>query len=148
MAVVVWLIIALVAGILEAVTVSLVSVWFALGAVAAAISAGFGFGVIAQVVIFLVLSLILMALTAPICRKFRMGEKVPTNADRLIGCIGVITEDVDPLENKGEVKVQGQRWSVQVRDDGRAKVGDNVIVEAIEGAHLVVRLKRENESEE
>lgn len=150
MAVVIWLIIALVAGIAEAVTVTLVSVWFALGAVAAAIAAAFGLGTIAQVVIFLTVSLILMALTAPLCKKFRIGEKTPTNADRLIGCTGIITEDVDPLQGKGEVRVGGQTWSVQVRGDGRAKVGDNVIVDDIEGAHLVVRLKDDikNESEE
>ncbi|MBQ3573504.1 MAG: NfeD family protein [Clostridia bacterium] len=148
MAVVIWLIIALIAGIAEAATVSLISVWFALGAVAAAIAAAFGLGAIAQVIIFLAASLILMALTAPLCRKFRMGEKTPTNADRLIGRTGIITEDVDPLQGKGEVKVGGQVWSVQVRGGGRAKVGDNVIVEDIEGAHLVVSLKNDIENEE
>lgn len=140
MAVVIWLIIALIAGIAEAATVSLISVWFALGAVAAAIAAAFGLATITQVIIFLAVSLILMALTAPLCKRFRMGEKIPTNADRLIGHTGIITEDVDPLQGKGEVKVGGQ-----VRGNGRAKVGDNVIVEDIEGAHLVVRLKEESE---
>ena len=148
MAVVIWLIIALIAGIAEAATVSLISVWFALGAVAAAIAAAFGLGAIAQVIIFLTVSLILMALTAPLCRKFRMGEKTPTNADRLIGRTGIITEDVDPLQGKGEVKVGGQVWSVQVRGSGRARVGDNVIVEDIEGAHLVVSLKNDIENKE
>ena len=148
MAVVIWLIIALIAGIAEAATVSLISVWFALGAVAAAIAAAFGLGAIAQVIIFLTVSLILMALTAPLCRKFRMGEKTPTNADRLIGRTGIITEDVDHLQGKGEVKVGGQVWSVQVRGGGRAKVGDNVIVEDIEGAHLVVSLKNDIENKE
>ncbi len=150
MAVVIWLIIALIAGIAEAATVSLISVWFALGAVASAIAAAFRLGTVAQIIIFLAVSLVLMALTAPLCKKFRMGEKTPTNADRLIGRTGIITEDVDPLQGKGEVKVSGQVWSVQVRGDGRAKIGDNVIVEDIEGAHLVVRLKDDikNESEE
>ena len=150
MAVVVWLIISLIAGIAEAATVSLISVWFALGAVAAAIAAAFGLGTLAQIIIFLAVALVLMALTAPLCRKFRMGEKNPTNADRLIGRTGIITEDVDPLQGGGEVKVGGQVWSVQVRGDGRAKIGDNVIVEDIEGAHLVVRLKEDikNEREE
>ena len=141
MAVVIWLIIALIAGVVEATTVSLVSVWFALGAVVAAIVSAFGIETVTQVIIFLAVSLILMALTAPLCKKFRLGEKTPTNADRLIGRTGVITEDVDPLHGKGEVKVGGQVWSVQLRGDDRATVGDNVIVEDIEGAHLVVRLK-------
>lgn len=148
MAVVIWLTIALIAGIAEAVTISLVSVWFALGAVAAAITASFGFGTLVQVIIFLAVSLILMVFTAPFCKKFRVGEKIPTNADRLIGRVGIITEDVDPLQGKGEVKVDGQVWSVQLRDNSCAKVGDNVIVEDIVGAHLVVRLNEDGVKKE
>lgn len=138
MAVVIWLAAAFLLGVIEACTTALVSVWLALGAVAAAIAAGFGIETIGQTVVFLVVSLILLLCTAPICKHFRQTQKIPTNADMLIGKIGVIIEDTDPILRKGEVKVCGQTWSVQVRGGKNIKVGTKVKVEDIVGAHLVV----------
>ena len=148
MEVIVWLLIALVAGIIEASTVSLVSVWFAIGGVAGAIGAGFGVSVGVQIGIFIVVSAILMVATAPLCKKFRIAAKNPTNADRLIGCIGIVTEEIDPLNNKGEVKVKGQAWSAQALGEELVPVGSKVVVEEIAGVHLVVKVQEEKEREE
>ncbi len=145
--VILWLIIALAAGIVEAITVSLVSVWFAIGAVFSAISAGVGASVTVQIIVFLVSSLILMLLTAPLCKRFRLTAKSPTNADRLIGCVGIVTEAIDPLISKGEVRIKGQSWSAQARGDGYVSEGTRVVVEDIVGAHLVVSIENK-ESEE
>ena len=147
MNIVIWLILAFVAGIIEAETATLVSVWFCVGAVCAAVGTAFGFSVSAQVITFLVISVLLMLVTLPLCKKFRNNHKSPTNADRLIGEVGLVTEDVDPVLGTGEIKVRGQRWSVQLRGDGKAKVGDTVKVEDIEGAHIVASLIKESEGE-
>lgn len=138
MAVILWLIIALAAGIIEAVTTALVSVWLAVGAVCAAVCAGFNVSAQVQCIVFAVVSLALLILTAPLGARFRAVSKTATNADRLIGKIGVITEDVDPIEGTGEVKVLGQRWSVQVRGGEKLPVGTQVEVLELVGAHLVV----------
>ena len=150
MAVILWIIIAFAAGVVEMVTTALVSVWFAVGAVCAAIAAGLGFSESVQIIAFLLVSALTLAITFPLCKKMRVVKKVPTNADRLIGHIGVITEEVDPIRAKGEVNVCGQRWSVQVRGDAFAKIGTKVKVEEISGAHLVVTVVDDNvnESEE
>lgn len=148
MNVVLWIILAIIAGVVEAGTAALVSVWFAVGAVCAAIGAALGFSVVAQWIVFLAISAILLLATLPLCKKLRNKPKNPTNADRLIGKVAVVTEDVDPIEGKGEVKVGGQRWSVQLRGDGKAKVGDLVVIEEIVGAHLVASLKDKKERNE
>lgn len=145
MAVVLWLAIALAAGIIEAVTITLVSVWFALGAVCAAVCAGFGADVTVQYTVFAIVSLVLLALTAPLCRKFRLLKTEPTNADRLIGKIGIVTEDIDPILGKGEVKVGGQSWSACAKGEDYLSTGAKVVVEEIVGAHLVVSAKYEEE---
>lgn len=141
MEVVLWLVIAFAAGVIEAATVSLVSVWLAIGAVCAAVAAAFGAAAYVQCIVFLVVSLALLIFTAKLCRKLRESKKVPTNADRLIGCTAVVTEDIDPVQGKGAVKVMGREWSAQLCDGATAKIGDEAIVESISGAHLVVRLK-------
>lgn len=139
--VILWLAVALIAGIAEAATVALVSVWLAVGAVCAAVAAGIGLNSAVQCIVFLVVSLILLFLTAPMSKKFRRSAKTPTNADRLIGCEGVVIEDIDPIQGKGEVKVKGQIWSAAARGEGFVKAGAHVTVEEISGAHLVVSVK-------
>lgn len=140
MSVILWIIVAFVAAVIEATTVTLVSVWFVVGAVCAAVCAAFGATTTMQCVVFAVVSLVLLILTAPLSARIRNHTKTPTNADRLIGKTGIVTEDIDPLNASGEVKVDGQRWSAQVRGDGYASAGTTVVVEEIVGAHLVVKI--------
>ena len=97
MNVLIWLVIALAAGIIEACTTALVSVWIVIGAVCAACVSALGGGQTVQILTFLIVSLALLVLTAPLGKMFRNSKKVPTNADMLIGCVGEITEDVDPV---------------------------------------------------
>ena len=52
----VWLVLAIILGIIEAVTVTLVSVWFAIGAIAAIIPAYFGIPIWGQILVFLAAS--------------------------------------------------------------------------------------------
>ncbi len=77
MDVVLWLIVAFAAGAVEAATVSLVSIWLALGAVCAAVAAAFGASAMVQSVVFLAVSLVLLILTAPLSKKFREGKRFP-----------------------------------------------------------------------
>lgn len=146
--VITWLAAALAAGIIEACTTALVSVWIVIGAVCAAAAAALGASVLAQLLIFLAVSAVLLLLTLPMCKKFRSSKKTATNADMLIGRTGIITEDVDPLLGTGEAKVGGKLWSVQIRGDGKAKVGDIIKIEEIVGAHLVASVISDKERED
>ena len=82
-----WLLAALLLGIIEVLSITFVFLMFAIGAVAAAITAFFGGGLIAQVVVFVVVSLLLLIVMRPLMkgRIQRSGDDVRTNADALIG---------------------------------------------------------------
>lgn len=136
---VLWLIAAVVLGVIEGMTVALVSVWMAVGAFVAAVAAYFGAAVSVQVLVFASVSVLLLAFTAPLGKKMRVGKKAVTNADRLIGAVGVVLERIDDIEKRGTVKVMGQVWSASATDSADIDIGEKVIVEAIEGVHLVVK---------
>ena len=134
----VWLITAVVLGIIESITVALVSIWMAIGAFAAAVFGFFGFGTAVQVLVFAAVSALMLILTAPLSKRFRQSRKVSTNADRLIGQEGDVLRRVDPIENKGQIKVMGQIWSAEGADGIELDIGEKVIVKAIEGVHVIV----------
>ena len=141
-AIIVWLVVALVFGIIEASTVSLVSVWMAVAAVLSAIAAACHSSVMAQILVFLFASALLLVLTAPLTRKMRNQEKISTNADRLFGQEGVVLTAIDSIENQGTIKVLGQVWSATSKDGERIETGEKVIVDGIEGVRAVVKKQR------
>ncbi|HIT29836.1 MAG TPA: NfeD family protein, partial [Candidatus Scatomorpha stercoravium] len=94
---VVWLALMVLLLIVEALTAPLVCIWFALGALAALISALFGAAIWLQVVWFLLVSLLTLWLTRPIAVKYLNSRRVATNADRVVGAEGVVTEDIDNI---------------------------------------------------
>ena len=77
----VWIVIAVVLGIIEAATVSLVSVWFAIGALVAIIPAFFDAPLWVQILVFLAVSAISFAFTRRFFKDVIKVKKQPTNAD-------------------------------------------------------------------
>ncbi len=137
--VVVWLIVAVVLGIVEGLTVSLISIWMAIGAVGAAIVAAFGGSIFVQIIVFLLLSALLLVLTVPFSKRFRNKSVTSTNADRLIGAEGIVVVKIEPIENTGQIKVLGQIWSASSLNHTVIEIGEKVIVESIEGVKAVVK---------
>lgn len=133
-----WLIIAVVLGMIEAATVNLVTVWAAIAALAAAVCAAFGVGGYALFAVFVVVTAVLLILTRPLAKRIMLKKTVPTNADRIIGAEGIVTERIETLENKGQIKVMGQVWSAKSADDEVIEVGDTVTVISLEGVKAVV----------
>lgn len=76
--------------VVEAVTVQLVTIWFAVGAAAALISELCSAPVWLQWVIFAAVSLVALAVTRPLVKKFSKKRVQPTNADRYIGLEGIV----------------------------------------------------------
>ncbi len=138
-AIVVWLIVAVIFGLIEASTVSLVSVWMAVAAVFAAFAAAMQLSLLTQILVFLLASAFLLILTAPLSKKFRNREMTSTNADRLFGQEGVVLTVIDPIENQGTIRVSGQIWSASSKDKIIIEPGEKVIVESIEGVRAIVR---------
>ena len=105
MAKIIWLILLILFLIMEANTVSLVSAWFAVGALAALIASLFGATPVVQTVLFLVISTACLACLRPLVRKFIQPKIVPTNTDALLNSQGYVTEEIDNLAAHGQVKL-------------------------------------------
>ena len=135
--VLIWFVIAVILGIIEGATVSLVSIWMAVGAFVAGISAALGAEILTQMLVFVVVSVILLLLTAPLTKKLRNREPSKTNADRVIDSLGIVIERIDPIERKGQVKVMGQVWSAL--SDEIIEVGETVSVTGIKGVRAIVK---------
>ncbi|MBV2358073.1 NfeD family protein [Streptomyces sp. J2-1] len=111
---------------------------FAVGAVAAAVAAGLGFGAVIQVLTFVVVSVALIAVVRPLANRHLRGRpELATGIDALKGRQAVVTERVDG--SGGRVKLAGEVWSARALDNGRTyEVGQEVDVVDIEGATAIV----------
>ena len=105
--------------LLEALTMGLTTIWFAAGAFVAAAVALFGCPFSVQIVAFVVVSVLCLVFTRPIAKRFLNDKTEKTNADSVIGCTGVVTEDIDNLLAKGQVLVKGQYWTARAEEDGK-----------------------------
>ena len=105
-----WLVLFIVLVFIELVTVNLVTIWFAFGSLVSFFVSLFFDNTSLQVGIFVVVSFIALLLTKNIVNKVKNKQIIPTNLDRVIGKIGIVTETISPLKI-GEVKVDGKRWS-------------------------------------
>jgi len=138
----VWLVIFVVLSVLEMATVNLVSIWFAIGSLVAAITSLFVDNTMIQICVFVISSAISLALTQPVVKKLRSRKIIPTNLDRVVGKIGIVTEKVTKLE-PGEVKVDGKRWSAV--STKKIDVGRKVEILSIDGVKLHVKEVKEEE---
>ena len=137
--IVIWVIALILFAIIEAATVQLVSVWFAVGALAALIADLLGASVTVQFVVFLVVSIICFIVTRPLVKKFSASKIQSTNADRCIGETAVVVEAIDNVNAKGQVKVNGNIWSARSENDEVIAEGEKVTVLKIEGVKLIVK---------
>ena len=137
---IIWLIVFVVMLIIEAATTALATVWFAAGALVAMImdlcGAPHNLQIIVMAAVSVVTFIICMIWIRPKLESLRRANIQRTNADRLIGMEGVVIVPVDPVEGKGQVKVEGQVWSAKAENS--INEGTKVKIRAIEGVKLIV----------
>ena len=137
--VIIWLVAMIVLIIVEAMVPGLVSIWFALGALAALISALLNAPVWLQIVWFLVVSILALVLTKPLVKKIQSGRIQATNADAVIGKECLVVEEVNNVLGTGAVTVDGKTWTARMNNEmQKAEVGETVRVLRIEGVKLIV----------
>lgn len=124
--------------IMEGATVSLVSLWFAAGAMIAMFAALLGAGFWLQMVLFLVVSGALLLMLRPIVRRFLLPKITPTNVDSVVGTIGLVTEAVDNVTAAGQVKLDAMEWTARSTSGEDIPVGTLVRVDRIEGVKAFV----------
>ena len=137
-----WLIIFIFLIFVEMATVNLVSIWFAIGAIASCILSIYVDNLIIQLGCFVITSTICLILTKSIISKIKNHKITPTNLDRVIGNIGIVTEDIDEFNN-GEVKVDGKTWTATSKET--LKVGTKVKIVSINGVKLNVKSIKEDD---
>lgn len=130
-----WLLILIAFIVFEAVTINLVTIWFAVGAAAALISSAFTTSWRIQFIVFAVVSAVAVAATRPLAKKYVEARKVRTNADRNIGRKARVLADVTPDE-PGRVRLDGVDW--QARSEQPLPAGTLCEVQRVEGTTLVV----------
>lgn len=141
---VMWLITIITLSFIEAATVNLVSIWFIASALISLILSFFDISFFIQFAVFVLFGIFLMITTKPILQKWIKPKEIKTNLDRVIGMTGVVTEEITK-NSIGEIKVDGKKWSAI--STKKIPVGENVIVESIDGVKLKVKMLEKRESE-
>lgn len=131
----VWLIVFIVLTAIEMATFQLVTIWFAVGAVAAFITSLFSTSLEIQLIVFLAVSMLLLILVRPIAGRFLQTKTVKTNVDSLIGDYATVTARIHNQEGFGKAVIRGQEWTAAAeKDDEIIEAGSHaVIVERLGG---------------
>lgn len=141
----IWFIVAVVFLIIEAMTYDLVSVWFAASALI--------MGVVAaifpemetwwEIGIFVALSIVLVAATRKLVKKFFKRKKgQETNLELNIGHTAIVVEEIDNLREKGSVKINGLVWSARSENGEVIEEGALVVFKSISGNKAFVERKK------
>ena len=134
-----WLIAAVLFLVIEIITLSLASVWFIGGSLAGALMAGLGMPLWLQVAAFVVVSVVLLAMIAPVVRSNLKRKRTNTNLDSLIGQPCMVTQRIDNLAGTGQADLKGQIWTARsISDDLKIQEGSKVFVQRISGVKLIV----------
>ena len=118
--------------------IHLVSVWFAIGSLAALLCDSLGAPVWVQITVFVAVSAVLLALLWPLAKKFLNPKVTSTNVDSVIGSVGVVTADIDNVEAHGQVKLGGMEWTARSTSGDPIAAGTEIRVDRIEGVKVFV----------
>lgn len=122
----------------EASTVTVVSVWFALGSLAALLLSALGAQIWLQIVAFFVVSGLFLFLLRPVVRKYFTPRIQKTNADAVVDSIGVVTEDIDNVKACGRIKLGAMEWAARSTTGEPISAGVQAKVDRIEGVKVYV----------
>lgn len=136
-----WLGIAILLAVVEILSLDLVLLMFALGAVGASIAAGFGAPLWLAILVFIVISVaFLYFVRPPIVQRLHAGPTLTTGHAALVGRSAVVLEPVDKVN--GRIQLAGEVWSARTADEDQAfDTGAEVLVVRIDGATAVVTTK-------
>ena len=141
----IWLFVFVACIVAEIISMGLTTIWFAGGALIAAVAAVIGTPLWIQILLFAVVSLVLLYFTRPIAVKYFNKDRVKTNAESLVGKQAIVISEIDNLQGIGQVTVGGQEWSARTTGEGiTLPVGSVVTVRSISGVKLMVEEKKQN----
>ena len=133
-----WVIVIVLALVIESISLNLNAVWFAMGGVGSLIAVALGAPVPVQWLVFIVVSAIFLILVRPFARRVLKPKGAATNADRILGEQAVVTQKIDNTLAQGEIKIMGQYWSARSADGAPIAQGSVVRVREIVGVKAIV----------
>ena len=140
---IIWIAVIALSIFLEANSAALTAIWFMPAALVSLILALCGCTWQTQVITFAILALVFVLIgTLVIKKRFKKKKHTPTNADRILGTEGLVTEEINNTIPTGEVKTDGKRWSARSADGSIIEVGVLVTILRIEGVKLIVEKKQ------
>lgn len=134
-----WLILVAVMLVIEIFTLGLTTIWFSLGAVAAAIAAGVDAPLWIQILLFSVVSVVIMILVRPFAMKVMDKNRTKTNIEDVVGGQAEVIEEIDNLKERGRVRFRGVEWMARSLDGDGIAAGEVVTIEAVSGVKLLVK---------
>jgi hypothetical protein len=137
-----WLVLFVVLSLFELATINLVSIWFAIGAIVTTFVSLVTDNIMIHLAVFTIISILLLLLTKPFVKKMKKTDVVPTNLDRVIGKVGVVTETIEK-NGIGEVKVLEKKWSAY--SDKEITENSKVKILSINGVKLKVEEIKESD---
>jgi inner membrane protein len=135
-----WVILALIFFIAEVFTSGFFLICFGVGAGIAAIAAFWGAPPLAQFGIFLVGSALALVGVRPLANRISNPNTYTVGIDRVLGKQAIVLETIDPARGQGLVRVGHEHWSAVAIDGAPIAAGAMVVVVAVEGTHVKVRL--------
>ena len=123
---------------IEANTVTIVSAWFAGGALAALVASLLGGPMWLQVLLFFAVSIVLLAALRPLVKKHFIPKLEKTNVDAVVGTTGTVLSPIDNIQATGRVKLGGMEWTARSTSGEPITEGTIVKVDRIEGVKAFV----------
>jgi membrane protein implicated in regulation of membrane protease activity len=139
--VIAWIVLAVIFAVTEGLTLSMITIWFTIGAAASAIVAACGGGFWLQLIVFVAVGVVLLIFTRPVLVKHLKVGREKNNVEAIVGATGLVTEAIKPF-GSGLVKVRGIIWTA-IGEAPDFETPDGAIVEVvrIEGVKLIVKEK-------
>ncbi len=141
----VWMAIAAFFVVAEIFTMGFFLLWFGVGAAVAGVLALVGLGPGWQLGSFVVVSLVLFAVSRRFAERFTKKQPPGVGADRFVHKRGVVIEEINNLKNTGRVRIEKDEWRADSQTDEVIPVGRTIQVTKVDGTHLVVKTIKEGE---
>lgn len=134
-----WLILFVVFAALELISLGLTCIWFAVGALAACITSLITDNWMIQAVVFIIVTVVVLVFLRPIAVKYINNKAEKTNIDSLIGKKAKVIEEIDNINAKGRVSIDGMEWTARSTEGNLIHKDTLVEVVEIKGVKAIVK---------
>lgn len=137
---IIWLVILIMAVVVEVLTLGLTTIWFAGGALVSIVATLLHAPIAVQVILFFTVSLLLLFFTRPVAVKYFNRDRVRTNVESLVGRQAIVISEINNIQETGQVTLGGSQWSARCESDNVVlPAGAVVNVISINGVKLIVK---------